>query len=226
MGNVELRISHIMLCRVVQMFLNRRDDDKCRACHDAPETIGHILSSCRFHEWTLMKRRHDRLLYVLVREIFLAEGIPLPPEYRNLYGRAVAGNFGPVGVTEIAVDQLSPTMSAITERRPDILIRRYKNKTITILEVAAAYESCLEEREMEKRRKYQPLAADLAKQENGWRARCVPVVVGDLGTIGRLRSYLDGSDLFWPNVTERIVTYLQREVVCASVDLLAKHLLL
>ena len=51
-----------------------------------------------------MKWRHDRLLYVLVREIFLAEGIPLPPEYRNLYGRAVAGNFGPVGETEIAVD--------------------------------------------------------------------------------------------------------------------------
>ncbi len=52
----------------------------------------------------------------------------------------------------------------------------------------------------------------------------MPMVVGDLGTIGRLRSHLDNSDLFWPNVSERIVTYLQREVVCASADLLAKHL--
>ena len=165
-------------------------------------------------------------MYVLAREIFLAEGIPLPPEYRNLYGRAVAGNFGPVGETEIAVDQLCPTMSPIAERRPDILIRKYRNNTITILEVAAAYESCLKEREMEEHRKYQPLAADLARQERNWRARCVPVVVSDLGTIGRLRSSLDSSNMFWPNVTERIVTHLRREVVCASADLLAKHLLL
>jgi len=50
-------------------------------------------------------------------------------------------------------------------------------------------------------------------------------VIGDLGTVGRLKSHLENSDLFWPNVIERITVTLQREVVCASAYLLTKHLL-
>ena len=56
-------------------------------------------------------------------------------------------------------------MSTITERRPDILIRKYRNNTITILEVAAAYESCLGESEMKKHRKYQTLAGEKMEGE-------------------------------------------------------------
>ena len=208
------------------MFLGRRKDDRCRVCHGSPETIGHILSACPAHEWTFMKWRHDRLLYVLVRSIFSERGIPIPNAYRELNGRAVPGNYGPAGEFEVAVDQLCPTKGTIAERRPDVLIRNFRSGRVTIMEVAAAYESCLETSEAEKRAKYQTLAADLAGQESGWRVRCVPVVVGDLGTVGRLKAHLEDADLFWPNAIETVIALLQREVVCASADMLCKHLLM
>ena len=31
----------------------------CRVCREGDETIGHILSSCRSHLWSLIKQRHD-----------------------------------------------------------------------------------------------------------------------------------------------------------------------
>ncbi len=138
----------------------------------------------------------------------------------NSWAVAVVRYFGPMGVMEITVDQLCPTMGTVAERQPDILIRKFQDNSITIMEVAVAYESFLEEREKEKHHKYQTLAEDLSKQEKNWKVRCVPVVVGDLGTIGCLKSHLYNSNLFWPNVVERIVTHLQRDVVCDSADLL------
>ena len=208
------------------MFLGRRKDDRCRVYHGAPETIGHILSACAAHEWTFMKWRHDRLLYVLVRSIFTAKEIPITNAYRELHGRAVPGKYGPAGEFEVAVDQLCPTKGTITERRPDVLIRNFRSGRVTIMEVAAAYESCLETREADKRAKYQILTADLAGQETGWRVRCVPVVMGDLGTVGRLMAHLEDADLFWPDTIETIIALLPREVVCASADMLCKHLLM
>ncbi len=52
------------------------------------------------------------------------------------------------------------------------------------------------------------------------------MVIGDLGTVGRLKAHLEDADLFWPDTIERIVALLQREVVCASADMLCKHLLM
>ena len=40
---------------------------------------------------------------------------------------------------------------------------------------------------MEKRPKYQDLAADLSCQNPGYKVHVVPVVMGDLGTVGRLK---------------------------------------
>lgn len=38
----------------------------CRRCHKMPETIGHILSRCEQHFWSLYKERHDRVLAVVL----------------------------------------------------------------------------------------------------------------------------------------------------------------
>lgn len=45
-----------------------------------------------------------------------------------------------------------------------------------------------QEREIEKKSKYQNLTADLAKQWKGYEVRVVPVVIGDLGVIKNMRS--------------------------------------
>ena len=62
-------------------ILKNRETETCRACGAAPETIGHVLSKCPFHEWGLMKERHDRVLYLLVRAVLGAGSLPVPGAY-------------------------------------------------------------------------------------------------------------------------------------------------
>ena len=35
-------------------------------CQNKDETIGHILSSCESPQWSLLKERHDRVVYRLM----------------------------------------------------------------------------------------------------------------------------------------------------------------
>ena len=202
-----------------------RDDQSCRACHEREETVGHILAGCVFHLFRGIKKRHDRALYVLVREILLGLGVPLPATYRYPWGQAEARTFGTGSVT-VVVDTVIQTRGRVMEYRPDVVVYQHAAKCIEIFEVACAYEPCLLEREIEKRRKYLPLATDLARQFEGYRTRVTPVVMGDLGTVGRLRTHLTESGVFWQDQVDRVVCGIQREVLCGSVDLLTKHLLL
>ena len=39
----------------------------CRVCREEAETIGHIMSSCKPHMWSVYKERHDRVIYQLMK---------------------------------------------------------------------------------------------------------------------------------------------------------------
>ncbi len=82
-----------------------REGQLCSACHKWDETVGHILARCEFHKFGGIKARHDRALYVLVREILLGLGIPLPATYSSPWGEAEARTFETEQVT-VVVDTL------------------------------------------------------------------------------------------------------------------------
>ena len=60
------------------------------------------------------------------------------------------------------VDQVFRTSRWIRERRPDLVVHMKDENRAIIFEVACALDNLVEEREKEKWRKYQELAADLA----------------------------------------------------------------
>ncbi len=153
----------------------------CRRC-GAPETIYHILSSCPVYAFTLIKDRHDRVLYQLVKAIAKSLKIPVPAYMRLVGGKAKAGALGGGG-REILVDQLIPTRETIRERRPDLVVTDQKQGKIMIFDVACSGERRIKEREKEKWAKYQELAADMAGRNKGYKVSVVPVVVGDLGVV-------------------------------------------
>ena len=192
---------------------------------DAPETLGHILSKCPYHMWWLTKGRHDRVLYVLARTVLQAAGGPLPPAYRALGGVAKPGVFD-LGNTIVKVDQMNPTDRVVKESRPDLLVRQTAEKRIVILEVACAWEPLITEREREKAAKYQELAADLPQQYEGYHVVVAPVVMGDLGTIGNVGRVLANTQLFKESVEGSLVASMQRETICGSMRLVARHLAL
>ena len=46
--------------------LHQDIDSMCRLCHEVPETIGHILSSCPMRLWKGIKHQHDKVLDCLI----------------------------------------------------------------------------------------------------------------------------------------------------------------
>ena len=85
------------------------------------ETLGHILSKCTAHAWTLHKTRHDRVLAALLRAVGTKMGLN-SKGWSKPNGTVRPGVVGGRG-SYMLVDQAVPTAESITERRPDLIIR-------------------------------------------------------------------------------------------------------
>ena len=85
-----------------------------------------------------------------------------------------------------------------------------------LLEMACCYDSLLEEREMEKRQKYEELTADLALQFLGHKVKSVPLVIGDLGSIGGRAKSLDSTKLFTLKERDAILCSMHTMVLYSS----------
>ena len=188
--------SVIMMNRYKHTVLKTSATSTCRVCREGDETIGHILSSCMPHAWSLYKERHDRVVYQLM--IALAKKLDVRVPDSMKWG--VDGWHGVADLNgrkaKIAVDLTVPTDRQLSDRRPDILLYLKESQEIMILEVAVTWELLLADRERQKSDKYQELAADLATQHHRWRVTVVPSVVGCLGTLNSLRANLKGLDVF------------------------------
>ncbi len=106
----------------------------------------------------------------------------------------------------ILVDQCIPTKERIKARRPDLVIRMIKEKTIIIMEVACAWEPIVKRREAQEKAKYGELAADLANQWPGYTIRNTPVVMGTLGLVTGARKALLGTRLWGREGSEEVGT--------------------
>ena len=67
---------------------------QCRACGEGTESLGHILSRCTSHYFSLYKHRHDRILYVLVRQVLTALKLSLPNHMTGPGGIPRTGVYG------------------------------------------------------------------------------------------------------------------------------------
>ena len=88
------------------------------------------------------------------------------------------------------------------------------------MEVACAWEPLILEREDEKRRKYQQLAAGLGLQFPTYRVNVVPLVVGDLGVIFNFGRELARVDIFTPSELRMLVCHCQCEVLASAVQII------
>ena len=57
-----------------------------------------------------------------------------------------------------------PTDEQVQANRPDVVVRLKDDMVMYVADVACAWEGFIAKRAKEKTRKYQPLAADMAKQ--------------------------------------------------------------
>ena len=126
----------------------------CRVCREEAETIGHIMSSCKPHMWSLYKERHDRVIYQLMKAFAKKLEVVVPGSIK--WG--VDGWHGVAALegarAKIAVDLAVPTDRKLSNRRPDLILYLKDERRIVILEGAVAWEPLLAERERQKTDKH------------------------------------------------------------------------
>ena len=198
--------------------------ESCRLCGSAPETLGHIFSSCPQHAWSLYKERHDRILYQVILALASAYRVPVPEDMRKqrIPGTGVLEGGG----VKMVVDRPTPTDRQLRECRPDLVAYFASHRGITIFEIACSWDRLVVEREKEKGCKYAEFAADLATQPPGWTVRVVTIVVGALGSLGSIRKQLASTKIFTERQVTRLVSECQHEALSSAVLLLRRHLAL
>ena len=194
----------------------------CRACGSVSESLGHILSSCSAHYFSLYKHRHDRVLYVLVRQVIVALGYHLPKHLTAPGGTPRTGVYGDK-LTIVKVDLRSPTDEVVTHSRPDLVIRLMRERVIYIVEVACAWDGSIRKREKEKESKYRRLAADLART---WKCKTLLVsfVIGALGIVKSARSHLQKLHFLQQRQVTSLLASAQREALVGSLRTLKQHM--
>ena len=197
-------------------------DDLCRNCKERPETVGHLLSACGELHWSLHKERHDRVVYQLMLAVVKHFNL-IQPEALNWRAQGWSG----VGVIEgtrvkVEIDLSKPTDAQLEHRRPDMIVTL--DTRMYIVEVACAWDSIIQEREVEKRRKYRDLAADLGSQHPSKRVHNMALVVGDLGTINNFREELQTLDFFTPTECNAILRECQHEVIASAIRIIRRTL--
>ena len=67
--------------RYQAVVVKNGSDPKCRICREGDETICHILTSCEAHLWSLIKERHDQVVYQLVLALARSQGLMVPDSW-------------------------------------------------------------------------------------------------------------------------------------------------
>ena len=205
-------------------ILKTTSGSSCRVCGKSEESIGHLLSSCKMMNFTLHKQRHDRVVLQLLLALCRRFDLRLPP---SLLWRS--NTWTGVGIVQnsrakVELDLTHPTDQRTEAHRPDLVLTIHDRREIWILEVACAWEPLILEREDEKRRKYQQLAAGLGQQYPLYCVRVMPLVVGDLGVIFNFGRELERLDIFNTRELKNVIRHCQCEVLASACQIIRRTL--
>ncbi len=193
---------HRLCCTVLltRAYCRRQREDEL--CGEKAETIGHILSSCNVYcnDTTKSCTR-------------------LPGFYSTLH---LPGQWTDYRNSRGYEDDLhrswyhhndKRTKNKDVPCRPDIVIRDHTRKTITIVDVAVAWEPLIPEREKQKRGKYEALARDIVSHKDHASYQIIvqqPFVFRDLGSV---RKQLTGLEILDDHRIRHLITNCQSDVV-------------
>lgn len=136
----------------------------------------------------------------------------IPQGMRGADGGVKPGVMG-TEERKVLVDRRVPT-------RPDMVVRLNGEKKIVIFEVACAWKPGVEGRELEKKAKYQNLAADLAKVWKGYRV----TIDGRPGADDRLKRHLKRAKILDSTEIRKFMKAAQRETICSAVKIIERHM--
>lgn len=154
-------------------------DDRCRKCGKAPETIQHIIGSCSNLVAEEYKSRHDSVAKImhsaLVKKFCPREKIE--PYYKYEPPKALENKE-----MMIYWDRTIYTYKSLAHNRPDITLKDKLQKTVYIIDIAVPNVNNLMSTVQHKRSKYTELANEIGRQ---WKmkTKILPIVISTTGII-------------------------------------------
>lgn len=154
------------------------EEDLCRVCRIAKETIHHITSGCTAMAPTKYLQRHNNLAKYI--HILLLEKYGLTDENLKWY------NHTPSDVIENAATKVLwdfpiQTDHEIHHNKPDIIVLRKNEKNATIIDIAVPNDANIATKRLEKLRNYTDLAVEMKMLWNLNKVDIVPIVIGATG---------------------------------------------
>lgn len=155
-----------------------QQNDLCRHCNLASETIQHITGACKSLAQTDYKHRHDQVSAIIHQHLAYKYSLidQMVPYYK----------YKPETILEnrnykIYWDRTIVTDKTIHFNRPDITVHDKINKTVYLIDIAIPNSHNIQSTISEKLSKYQDLAIEIKTQ---WRAQTVHIVPIVLSTTG------------------------------------------
>ena len=162
----------------------------CRMCDQREETIFHILSECSKLAQSDYRKRHDKVAQNVHWNLCKKFDLPHAKNWYDHVAEKVTEN----NKAKVLWDFSIQTDHVIEARRPDIVVLDKEMDHTWVIDIAVPGDGRVEEKEKEKREKYQDLAREIRKL---WKTsvNVVPIVVGALGAVANLEEELSRLEL-------------------------------
>ena len=154
---------------------------QCRFCHSEPETLSHVLSSCKALSFTDHLERHNDVALQILHDICKStrtdfknewwRGVRPPPKTLNLNG-------GGSVQWDWRIEVTGPTRG----NKPDILLTLFNGKRL-LIEVTVCGDALVSIRHQDKTWKYQTLARAMAAEQRGAHPEVVAFALGVTGAV-------------------------------------------
>lgn len=154
------------------------NDDRCRKCHQHPETIDHITAGCKLLAGVEYTKRHDSVAKIIHQAIALSrELLTASQPYYEYNPETVLENQG----CKLYWDLSIQTDKTIANNRPDLVLFEKKQKVAFIIDIAVPADGNVSKKYQEKVEKYQQLAIEMERLWKLKRVRILPFVISVTG---------------------------------------------
>lgn len=153
---------------------------QCRLCHNALETVDHIVSACSALAATSYVERHNRVVcavhHAICRELAPDDTPQSLGRHRLVSVRE--GRHGNVK-WKLLWEFSIPTAASVGSNRPDLVL--VKGESVFVIDISVPLETNVSTKLNEKIVKYQRLREEILRMWEVKRVTVVPVIVGALG---------------------------------------------
>ena len=196
-------------------ILKTTSDPLCRRCNKYSENVQHIISGCPELAQGVYLQRHNAVASFIHWKLCKQLNLPCNDSwYEHEPCKVVEDND-----TKILYDFTIRTDKKILHRKPDLVIKKKKEKKTVIVDFACPMDQNVEEKEKQKIEHYNELKFELEKLWNT-SIKIVPIVIGALGTVSNSLE----KNLKHLNLESVQVHQLQKCVLLKTGNILRKHL--